>query len=641
MDNLITVLQFFFISTSSNISPKEFKFYFGSEKEEVEHELDGKNQIKFNPKYSSSLIYYVETITVKYKKKEILFFQFFVYIGKKNNIIIDLDEKSRPSFELLFYSKEIQFNPVKLSYKNKEYDQFENYGNKFRSRIFFVNVDPEQLQYINSEKIKEGNLNFNNNNTYQVLLRIINHNKFEVSMTDMEYYIEKYMHLDDEENVLSGPDLEDLEQILNDFYEKYKKYMSINPILIAERQSSYAELKTSAEKICNNHNLYKYIDEPGKNKFKEYLPKTLELFHIDFFLSEFTKLNEANAINQYELNNLNISQVHTMEEKLYKQLKEDKDLNIYQKVQILKTVTLFYCKSLLMPGKLLDLNYIHINDNTKQTPYYKSISMLQNIISNITEESRLFEAFMYFDSHIIQNILIRNTQINYVYEDIFGQNIEVTEPEYITEYGMSLMTLNEIKSHLMDLMPSLIVKIDSTMNLRGLFEKKTKMMVINEYKMFHTITESDKKIFYEEPDYYVVPISMEVMHEILGHAKLRYIQEIDSSPLALRDSKNNFKLQKLMKKVKLNFAQEAVVNKGETGRVLEYYISEDKRLIQLLKEKNFNTEIVKAKYWTGKNFDDLHNALEFKKNNMNNSHLLEDILLDCDDDDEIYDCAFS
>ena len=69
MDNLITVLQFFFISTSSNISPKEFKFYFGSEKEEVEHELDGKNQIKFNPKYSSSLIYYVETITVKYKKK--------------------------------------------------------------------------------------------------------------------------------------------------------------------------------------------------------------------------------------------------------------------------------------------------------------------------------------------------------------------------------------------------------------------------------------------------------------------------------------------------------------------------------------------------------------------------------------------
>jgi hypothetical protein len=330
-----------------------------------------------------------------------------------------------------------------------------------------------------------------------------------------------------------------------------------------------------------------------------------------------------------------------MEEKLYKQLKVDKDLNIYQKVQILKTVTLFYCKSLLMPGKLLDLNYIHINDNTKQTPYYKSISMLQNIISNITEESRLFEAFMYFDSHIIQNILIRNTQINYVYEDIFGQNIEVTEPEYITEYGMSLMTLNEIKSHLMDLMPSLIVKIDSTMNLRGLFEKKTKMMVINEYQMFDTLTEDDKIKLNKEPNYYVVPISMEILHEMLGHAKVRYIQGIDSSPLALRDSKSDFKLQKLMRKVKLNFDQETLVNKGETGRVLEYYISEDKSLIRLLKKKSFNTEIVKAKYWTGKNFDDLFNALEFNKNNMNNSQLLGDILLDNDDDDDIYDCAFS
>lgn len=642
MDCLITVLQFFFISTSNNINPKEFRFYFGSEKDSTEHKLDEMNRISFKPIYKSSVIYYVETITVKYKDIELFFFQFFVYIGKNNNIIIDLDEKRRPSFELLFYAKESIYNPIKISYKNKEYTQLENYGNKFRSRIFFANVDPEQLQYINCEKIKESNLDFNNNkNTYQALLRIINNNKFEVSMTDMDYYIEKYMLFDRDETKLSEHEIKNLEQMLKNFYNKYKICMASDAILIKDRQSLYAELKNLSDKICSNHSLYKFIDEPEMNKFENYTEEILELFHIDFYLSEFNKLNEENALNQYELNSLKISQTHEIEEELYKRLKADKDLTIYQKVQIIKTVTLFCCKSLLTPGKVLNINYFNKEEDFKiKSPYYISISMLQNIISDITEESRLFEAFMYFDSHIVQNILIKNTQTNYVYQDFFGQNIETNQTEYITEYGMSLMTVNEVKSHLMNLIPSIIIRIDSTLNLRGLYEKKTKMMVINEYQIFGALTDSDKFNINHEPDYYAVPISMIILHEMLGHAKLRYMQEIDSSPLALRDSKNDFKLQKLIKKVKLDFSHEIVVNKGETGRVLEHYISEDKNFILLLKKKSFNTEIIKAKYWTGKNFNDLYKALSFDMTNMNKIQSFEDILLDSDDED-FSDCAFS
>ena len=642
MDCLITVLQFFFISTSNNINPKEFRFYFGSEKDSTEHKLDEMNRISFKPIYKSSVIYYVETITVKYKDIELFFFQFFVYIGKNNNIIIDLDEKRRPSFELLFYAKESIYNPIKISYKNKEYTQLENYGNKFRSRIFFANVDPEQLQYINCEKIKESNLDFNNNkNTYQALLRIINNNKFEVSMTDMDYYIEKYMLFDRDETKLSEHEIKNLEQMLKNFYNKYKICMASDAILIEDRQSLYAELKNLSDKICSNHSLYKFIDEPEMNKFENYTEEILELFHIDFYLSEFNKLNEENALNQYELNSLKISQTHEIEEELYKRLKADKDLTIYQKVQIIKTVTLFCCKSLLTPGKVLNINYFNKEEDFKiKSPYYTSISMLQNIISDITEESRLFEAFMYFDSHIVQNILIKNTQTNYVYQDFFGQNIETNQTEYITEYGMSLMTVNEVKSHLMNLIPSIIIRIDSTLNLRGLYEKKTKMMVINEYQIFGALTDSDKLNINHEPDYYAVPISMIILHEMLGHAKLRYMQEIDSSPLALRDSKNDFKLQKLIKKVKLDFSHEIVVNKGETGRVLEHYISEDKNFILLLKKKSFNTEIIKAKYWTGKNFNDLYKALSFDMTNMNKIQSFEDILLDSDDED-FSDCAFS
>ena len=194
--------------------------------------------------------------------------------------------------------------------------------------------------------------------------------------------------------------------------------------------------------------------------------------------------------------------------------------------------------------------------------------MLKKLISEITEESRLFEAFMYFDSKVIENILNKNMQKDYEFRNIFGQKIEVKQPEYITEYGMSLMTVGEIKQHMLDLLPAIIVKIDTNINMRALYEDKTKIMVINELQMFGDTFTENEKIFKIEPDCYVVPISMEILHEMLGHAKLRFNNKIDNSPLVIKDSKYDFKVQKLIKKIKLDFTSEINVNKGETGRVL-------------------------------------------------------------------------
>ena len=73
-------------------------------------------------------------------------------------------------------------------------------------------------------------------------------------------------------------------------------------------------------------------------------------------------------------------------------------------------------------------------------------------------------------------------------------------------------------------------------------------MIINEYQMFGNFIEENEKLFEADPDAYVVPISMEIIHELLGHAKLRYSKEVEFSPLVLRDSKSDFKIQKLIKK---------------------------------------------------------------------------------------------
>ena len=210
------------------------------------------------------------------------------------------------------------------------------------------------------------------------------------------------------------------------------------------------------------------------------------------------------------------------------------------------------------------------------------------MISDLTEDLRLFEAFLYFDSNVIENILVKNTQPNYQYKDSFGKICNVEQPEFLTEYGISLMKVEEIKKHLMSLLSSLIIIIGTDTKIKALFQPKTNMMAINEYFLFNNYGKGTEIIFKLEPDRYIVPITMEILYEVLGHGKLRYgigTDEDNYSPLAFRDSKNNFQIQKIIKKVRLFNDIEAEINKDETGRVFEHYISENTDVIQILKKK--------------------------------------------------------
>ena len=634
MESLLTVLQFAFTSLNS-INPKELKFLFGSEEEKKEHELDERNRIILTPQFPMSCVYYFETIEVRYKNKNIICFEFLVYIIKENNIIIDLDEEKDISFELLFYSKNEKFIPTYLTYKNNEYHQFENYGNKFRTRIFLANVDPTKLQYINSEIMNQNNFEFLNENTYQVFFRIYDYNKFEVSLTNMNSYLENNMDLVTEKKELAESEFEELEKNLKNFYNKYNKYMSLNSALNEQRNTIYSELKHSSEEI-KNHDLYNFLKNPDAYKIEN--EKFLNLFHYDFSLNLFLKLVETGD----ELKEISILDLQNIENQFYKKLNNDIDLDIEQKIKILKTITIFFSKSLNTDKTIFEADYININTISKDSPYYKSKEMLKKLISDLTEESRLFEAFMYFDSKVIENILTKNEQKYYEYINVFGEKIEFQQPKFITEYGMSLMTVKEIKHHLLDLLPSIIVQIDTNINLRALYENKTKIMIINEIGMIGDFfTQNENNYFKKAPDRYVVPIAMEILHEISSHGKLRFNNNNDNSPLVIRDSKYDFKVQKLFKKIKLDFTKEIKVNKGESGRVLEHYISEDKNVIHKLKERTINTEIIDTKYWTGKNFDALHKIFDLQKENPNISKFSEEIFLDDDDNEDNYDCVLN
>ena len=564
-----------------------------------------------------------------------------IYINKINTVLIDLElekeeeEEKKSSFELLFYSKDINYNPLSVEYKNIKYNQFDTYGNKYRRRIFFANVNPSKLEYINSEKMNQYNINFEAYETYQAIFRIFGCNKYEISVTNMFSY---YENIDIEKKEISKIELDDFVELLEDFYEKFIDYINLDFKLIKQREDAFIKLKDINENIIE-HDLYNLLNKPEGYIYNNYKDEILYLFHFDFYLELFNELIEENKAEDVSTRN-KILKFKKIEDKLFSKIILDSKINIEQKIKIIRAINEFL-KNLLITDEIVTaIDYINIEEINKNSPYYKAKILLTKIINEMTEESRLFEAFLYFDSKVIENILIKNIQDNYTYINKFGKNIRVEKTDFITEYGMTMMSLREIQNHLLNLLPTIIIRIESSIKLRALFDRKSKLMVINEQKMFGDCFIENEKLFNEEPDNYIIPICIEILHEMLSHGKLRYNYEIDFSPLAFRDSKYNFKIQKIMKRVKLNFNKEMIVNQGESGRVLEHFISEDKELIEKLKKRTENLNIINSRFWIDKNFNDLYKAMNFNSDNNVSNYKDEIILGDSDESIGDYGCMY-
>jgi len=311
MNSLITVIEFIFVNNTSAIKPKDLVFLFANQGKEYERENNYENvKITFFPKCQSSKIYYCDLISVFVNNLKLCQFYFLIYIGKKNTIILDLDENGKPSFELFFYTKDSKLNPSTLIYKDKEYNQFENYENKYRSRIFFANVDPTKLGYVNSEIVNKNNLNLGNN-TYHAIFRIINDKKFEVSLSDMNKYFDFIEEL--EPGKIKTEQIRILRDLLNEFMIKFLEFYSIVlkaddpalPTLLIQRKNIYKELKKISYDIVTN-DYYYFLQEPKKNKYEYYEYEQndqndiVNIFYHDYFLHQFLQLDETGCIPDEE-----------------------------------------------------------------------------------------------------------------------------------------------------------------------------------------------------------------------------------------------------------------------------------------------------------------------------------------------------
>ena len=100
-----------------------------------------------------------------------------------------------------------------------------------------------------------------------------------------------------------------------------------------------------------------------------------------------------------------------------------------------------------MLGYQIDyITIIDIEREKESNPYIKSLKFIKNIIMNLKEESRLFEVFLYLDSEVIENILIKSDIEAEGAIEVYGENNKLSKNP--TEYGINMITVDEIINHL-------------------------------------------------------------------------------------------------------------------------------------------------------------------------------------------------
>ena len=200
------------------------------------------------------------------------------------------------------------------------------------------------------------------------------------------------------------------------------------------------------------------------------------------------------------------------------------------------------------------ISFINIEELEKNNPYYIAIEFLKKVIMNLEENSLLFEILLNFDSEVISNLLEENDEIKIInYIDIYGNIRNIDYKKNVTEYGMNLLNIKEIRQHLLQLIPKFIVRINTDLKFRADYMNKGNIMSINEKILFKSKSENLDQSFKGEYYYaYIFPIVMEILHELFGHAKLRLSSSDAHSAQEMRISKYNFKPVKILKKIKIN-----------------------------------------------------------------------------------------
>ena len=626
------------------------------ENAKINGNFNDSNDILINISLDDNIIYYNEMINLYYNKNSKfpdISFQYPIYKNKINNIYIDnINKKSKTikennnkindsnedihklddiyddwdsddnnamknsinptkliSVEIIFQTIKNELLPNKIVYDNKELTCFDYFKNKLRQRIGLVNIDPDKLAFINEIYDDYPNFKFINSTFYQIFARIPLEGNIRYSIDKLEYNSNKLNKKKFSIEIDKKKSINELLKFRNNFFAFIEK--SIKEKL---DDNQIKELTTQSNSLDFEYNYYDNI-----LSYNNYDNKDLDIFILMFYYLEFIeiiKLKDKKIIKKNEFMGkisslIELNQTYDK----YISLVKEYDININDKILIIKAYNKKFINSLISGDNINYITTINIEKENKINPYCKAIDFIKNIILNLKEESRMFEIFLYLDSNVISNLLVNKDESLIKSDDILNNKKKENVGNNPTEYGINMSNIDEVRNHLYKLIPKYIIRIDSELKFNANYDPNSKIMTLNEKKLFNNNSISLNRIFEkdEENECYVLPIIIEILHEIFAHGKKRLINDKENTPEEYRDSKYNYDRKKIQKKIKISDFNYKKVDYTESGIVLENYISENRRILRWMRKIHDNNEdkqIMKVELWVDKDFNKLEKLIE-------------------------------
>ena len=535
-----------------------------------------------------------------------------IYINKINNIYIDSlnkDEKSIISLEILYQTIKPELLPEKINYRGKELKCFDTFNNKLRKRISLANIIPDEFDFMRNIKNNYSCFKFENKTTYQILVIIPNEEKAEYSIAKNEF--------DSSES--SEEEGKKIKIGQEEAYNKLMKFkVKFNNVSINGKFEDVEEIKPHIEDFDDDFKSLKmeiaYYD--NMSNYKDFKNIDIEIFILLFYYFEYLTIKKLIDDGDEEEKDNIILMLYSASDfnKIYeKYINEIKKLNmkIEDKLLLIKTYNKKFIDCFRSRNSIDYISVIDLSKDKPFYPYHKAVNFIKDIILGLKEDSRLFEIFLYLDSDIIKNLLIEREKNSEKITDIYGDKQLIEYDKNPTEYGINMMNIDEVRSHLLKLIPEYIVRIDSSMEFNPTYDNNTKIMILNERQLFQTSSKGLNNAFENNifSNRFVLPIIMEILQEMFGHGKRRLLDKNALSPEEYRDSKHNYERKSINKKVETS--KEIIY--PESGIVLEHYISENKNIIKWLKKLHPNEQgqkILNVSLWVDNNFNDLEKIVE-------------------------------
>ena len=514
-----------------------------------------------------------------------------IYINKVNTIYIDLTPKKNSYyFEFIFYSKTIQHLPKYMnSQYNEKLKEFDDYGLKYRKKMCVINTDIA----IAKDFIEDLDLD---PSSYKICVRIKKNGLKSSAVHELK--LEKKINLPKSDMKGNIPDILKIFQLFDDIkgnksYDYIQNtYKDLNNGNFRQflKDYEYSEKVYSDIPDINNDdaNIFKeqllkliinffFVDnEDIYRQCKQYILKIIEnILGIIWDIENYAKYTKNRALFRYRLYRATAYNLYI----IIKKFPENKE-------KYLKT-----CLNSLLKynQEIIDLKSVE-NDN----PYHKAVEFLKKIALNLDEKSSLFDILFQYNSGISQDIILTNKK---------GDK----NRREITQYELSMITVDELKNHIIKILPKFIIKYIYDNNVYSFYSSYNDIIFVNELKTFKN---NDLNCNYSSGGY-TVPLVVLLLHECWGHAKVSLSSKGRNSPthsyLRNEDFEENvYELQIGKKRKKV---------KGESGFEIEFLITGERDTKNmyanyLLSSNDIDNEtLLDINLWTKSDFKKLRSLI--------------------------------